>query len=64
MYHFHGGCTGCTLQDESIGHCAGCCYMEQDFTNYPDKNPFNKAQELKRQKMIRLAKKESKKLKR
>ena len=38
MFIFHGGCHGCTQQDEKgTEHCAGCCNFDCDWS-LPDLN--------------------------
>jgi hypothetical protein len=39
MVRFHGGCSGCTNQeDKGIEYCCNCQYFEADW-NKPDLNP-------------------------
>ncbi len=42
MFIFHGGCHGCTQQDEKgTEYCVGCCHFEPDWTlpNLSNKPP-------------------------
>lgn len=39
---FHGGCHGCTMQQEKgLGYCTGCMYFEANW-NLPDLNDEHK----------------------
>ena len=55
MYKFHGGCSGCTIQDtEGLRGCIGCKYLDCDW-DLPTKNPEEIRRENERRDMRRRA---------